>query len=68
MKRILLLFLLTSCISTEVYNEVIPVDTVYVKPKRELPKNTTQIDTARVPITFNPTVQDWETKEPSGTL
>ena len=64
MKRLLLLFLLTSCITTEVYNEVLPVDTVYVKPKRELPP----IDTTRIPITFQPTVQDWETKEPSGTL
>lgn len=61
---LLLLLLLTSCIKTEVLNAPIEqMDTVmYRKPHKTLPpKDTT--DTTRVPITFNPSVEDWEEQD-----
>lgn len=58
MRRIFPILLLTSCISTEDLNtpEVEQVDTVrmYRQPPKEEP------DTSRVPIGFNPSVEDWE--------
>ena len=69
MRRIFLILLLTSCISTEVLNapEVEQMDTVVVKkphrpPHPPLPpRDTTEVDdTSRVGIGFNPTVEDWE--------
>ena len=58
----LFLLILTSCMSTEVLHAPITksVDTVVVKarPKPHRP----QIDTTRVPIGFNPNVEDWDEK------
>lgn len=63
---ILLLLLSTSCMKTEIINAPEPrgIDTVFVKPTK------TYIDTTfinipdstdnRVPISFDPTVEDWE--------
>lgn len=64
MIALLLLLLLTSCIKTEVLNAPIEqMDTVtYRKPYKPFPpKDTT--DTTRVPITFNPSVEDWEEQD-----
>lgn len=64
--RLFILFALTSCMSTEVIG-VAPeqTDTVVIeksKPYKQLPpRDTTETeDTARIPITFNPSVEDWE--------
>lgn len=63
---IILILLFMSCIRTEVINAPEPrgIDTVFVKPTK------TYIDTTfinisdstdnRVPISFDPTVEDWE--------
>ena len=55
-----LLLLASGCVKTSVLNAPEPnvVDTVVVKarPKPHRP----QIDTARVPIGFDPSVEDWE--------
>jgi hypothetical protein len=65
MKRLLLLFALTSCMSTEVIG-IIPetkVDTtVAKKPHKPLPPTPPipPADTGRAEIGFNPTVEDWE--------
>ena len=55
---ILLLLLLTSCISTEALNapEVEQLDTV--RMYRQPPKK--ESDTSRVPVTFIPSVEDWQ--------
>ena len=54
---LLLLMLSASCVRTEVLNEVVPMthhtkqhDTTIITPPA---------DTARVPITFDPSVEDW---------
>ena len=71
MKRIILIFtilFIISCAKTEILGEIIlpyQTDTVVVKKQREFdwddfPKDTTQVDTARVPIGFEPTVEDWD--------
>jgi hypothetical protein len=61
MKRILILFLLTSCISTEVIDFTPTlVDTTTYKQKAHKALPTMVEDTTRVPIGFNPTVEDWE--------
>lgn len=66
---ILLSLLLSSCLKTEVVNAPIQKDTLVYKPRKE---NIEIIDTTRVPITFTPTVQDWNdttiTITPSGKL
>ena len=66
---LLYLLLLTSCLKTEVVNAPIQKDTLVYKPRKE---NIEYMDTTRVPITFNPTVQDWNdttiTITPSGKL
>ena len=63
MKRLLLLFALTSCISTEVIG-IIPetkVDTTEVrKPHKPMPPTPPQDTTGREPIGWNPSVEDWE--------
>lgn len=69
---ILILCLATSCISTEVVGiepiTALAIDTTTKskphKPPRppEPPKDTTATDD-RVPITFNPSVEDWEEAE-----
>ena len=70
MKRLaLIIILLSSCMKTEVVNAPIQKDTLVYKPRKE---NIEYMDTTRVPITFNPTVQDWNdttiTITPSGKL
>lgn len=65
MRLILLLLLLTSCLQTEVLNAPIEhVDTVqmYKKPhKPRPPRATTEVDdTARIPISFDVSVDDWD--------
>jgi hypothetical protein len=69
MKRLAILLLLSSCMKTEVVNAPIQKDTLVYKPRKE---NIEYIDTTRVPITFTPTVQDWNdttiTITPSGKL
>ena len=71
-KTTLLSLLLTplclSCIQTEVLNipEVEHADTVMTKKphKPYPPSDTTEVnDTARVPIGFNPSVEDWEEED-----
>lgn len=61
MKHLILLLLLTSCMKTDIINEVEPqLDTVVMqKPHRPLPPPI-DVDATRVPITFNPSVGDWE--------
>lgn len=62
MKRLIFLLLLTSCISTEVLNApevIIDTASVHKKPLRD----TTEVDTTRVPIGFNPSVGDWEEED-----
>jgi hypothetical protein len=66
MKRLaLLLLLLTSCLKTEVLNAPIEqVDTVmYRKPYKPFPPKDTTDQDDRVPITFNPSVEDWEEQD-----
>ena len=72
MIALLLLLLLTSCVWTETDYEPTPVE-YRKKPHKELPADSTDTeDTTRVPITFTPTVQDWNdttiTITPSGKL
>jgi hypothetical protein len=61
---LIILCLVTSCLKTEVigYEPEQAVDTVF-KEERPMPprppKDTTDQD-GRVPITFNPSVEDWE--------
>lgn len=56
---ILLSLLLTSCLKTEIINEVEPrCDTTFTKGI-----DTTivyVVDTTQIPIGFNPSVEDWE--------
>lgn len=58
MKRIALLLLLSSCIKTEVINA--PKQ----EPQQETPKQRKEMqqpcDTARRPIEFNPSVEEWK--------
>ena len=57
-----LLFILISCIQTEIYEPEPKQPIEYrQKPHRDFDSiDTLNIDTTRVPITFNPTVEDWE--------
>jgi hypothetical protein len=65
MIALLILLLLTSCVWTESSYEPIQMDTTIVK-KRTI--TTTQIqtdqqlDTIKVPIIFNPSIESWEEK------
>ena len=59
-----LISLPTSCLKTEVLNEIPAEDEAVVEKKRKpLPEHqqpdTTQTDTTRVPIGWNPSVEDW---------
>lgn len=72
MKRIFLLLLLTSCLSTEVLNAPIEhVDTVQMykrahkpPPPPVPPSDTTDVeDTTRIPISFDVSVGDWEEED-----
>lgn len=71
MKRIILIFtilFIISCAKTEILGEVIlpyQTDTVVVKKQREFDwswyeTDSTKVDTTRVPIGFEPTVEDWD--------
>lgn len=61
MKRLALLLLLSSCMKTEIINEQIPEEDILpIKQRKELVIDTVKVDTTRVPITFNPSVEDWE--------
>lgn len=64
MKRLAILLLLTSCMTTTIIGAPIEekADTVMTKkPHKDFaPKDTTQVDTTRYPIEFNPIVEDWE--------
>lgn len=64
MVALLILLLLSSCISTEVLNapeEVVEVERMK-KPHKPLPqRDTAEVDdTARYSIGFEPTVEDWD--------
>lgn len=58
-----LLLLASGCAKTELLNVPEPkvVDTVVVKASRPKPHRP-QVDTTRVPIDFNPSVEDWDEK------
>lgn len=59
MITLLLLLLLTSCVWTETYEPTLPVE-YRKKPHKDFPADSTQNeDTTRIPITFNPSVEDW---------
>ena len=71
MKRIILIFtilFIISCSKTEILGEVIlpyQTDTVVVKKQKEVDwswyeTDSTKVDTTRVPIGFEPTVEDWD--------
>lgn len=61
---IIILFLLLSCVKTEVINapQPMPIDTIVVLKTAEA-DTTQRQDTARVPIGWNPSVEDWEQNE-----
>lgn len=64
MRRVVLasIFLLVGCCKTEIINETMPrdIDTTATKVHKEFPTDTTdRADTARVPIGWNPSVEDW---------
>jgi hypothetical protein len=61
MITLLLLLLMTSCIWTETEYEPIPPVEYRKKPHKDFPADSTQNeDTTRIPIEFNPSVEDWE--------
>ena len=70
MKNIFVYFIIllaVSCMKTEILNapETRSIDTVFVKPTKQHIEiiDTGQVDTTddqRVPIEFNPTVEDWD--------
>lgn len=60
----LLLGLFPSCLKTEVINAIEPEEHEVVvekrkKPEKPLPEKPEQTDTTRVPIGFEPSVEDW---------
>lgn len=64
MKRLVVLLLLSSCMKTEIINEQISEEAILpIKQRKELVIDTVKVDTTRVPITFNPTVEDWNETE-----
>lgn len=55
---------MTSCLKTEVLNAPAEEEVVVEKRKKpEKPDKPEQTDTTRVPITFNPSVEDWEEQD-----
>lgn len=64
MKRLVIILILSSCMKTEIINEVEPqLDTVVMqKPHRPLPPPI-EADTTRVQIGFSPTVEGWDKAE-----
>lgn len=64
MKRLVILLLLSSCMKTEIINEQIPEEDILpIKQRKELVIDTVKVDTTRVPIIFNPIVEDWNETE-----
>lgn len=64
MKRLVILLLLSSCVKTEIINEQISEEDILpIKQRKELVIDTLNVDTTRVSITFNPSVEDWEEQE-----
>lgn len=71
MIALLLLLLLTSCVWTETY-ELEPIPQIEYRKKLHKDFDSTStnvgvdstlnVDTTRVPITFNPSIEDWEEK------
>jgi hypothetical protein len=62
MIALLIILLLSSCMKTEIINAPMPmdIDTTATKVHKEFPADTTdRADTARVPIGWNPSVEDW---------
>lgn len=60
MITLLLLLLLTSCLKTEVLNAPLSPSPPAEKRHKGFPKDTTERqDTARVPIEFDASVEDW---------
>lgn len=59
-KTLIILFLVSSCVRTEIMNipEVRTVDTT--KAQKPLPPPPPQVDTTRIPIGWNPSVGDWD--------
>lgn len=58
---ILLSLLLTSCLKTEIINEVEPrCDTTFTKGIDTTIVYVVVVDTTRIQIGFNPSVEDWE--------
>ena len=60
---ILLSLLLSSCMKTEIINEPEPEREPTPKQRKELTDFPQPCDTARVPIEFNPSVEDWHEHE-----
>ena len=62
--RLLSLLLLMGCCKTEVLNtpQPMPIDTIVVLKAAEA-DTTQREDTARVPIGWNPSVEDWEEQD-----
>lgn len=58
---ILLSFFLTSCLKTEIINEVEPrCDTTFTKGIDTTIVDVVVVDTTRIPIGFNPSVEEWD--------
>ena len=64
MKRLVILLILSSCCKTEILNapQPMPIDTIVVLKAAEA-DTTQRQDTVRVPIGWNPSVEDWEQNE-----
>lgn len=61
MIAILILLFLTGCVWTETEYEPLPPVQNRQKPHKDFPVDSTQNeDTTRIPIEFNPSVEDWE--------
>ena len=60
MKKLILLFFLTSCIKTEVIGLHTNADTLFTKVDTT---EVERIDTTRIPIGFQVSVSDWEEQE-----
>ena len=60
MIAILILLLLTGCVWTETEYEPTPPVEYRQKPHKDMPRDTSEVDTTRIPIAFNPSVEDWD--------
>ena len=64
--NLLWLMSLPSCVKTEVINATEEHEAVVEKrrkPEKPMPEKPEHNDTTRVPMGFNPSVQDWDEKE-----